>query len=193
MIDIYIYFKYQTINQNINQNIRKVKLEMLTIANVFNGMTDKFVDCMCVNSVYTNKYVIEISRPSKNSIYTTIYNHYTLAQMHETIQTAVSVIPVKPGSIEMVQIDTSSDYIPASQAVTDAEIRDIFVFDTESNSILSIPCDKDTTLVEFMDANPSKLKPYYSVSMMSMVYKIYIIDYAYLRQKPQLARLKKIV
>lgn len=169
---------------------------MLAIANVFNEMTDKFADCMCVNSVHTNKYIIEISRPSRNSIYTIIYNHYTLAQMHETIQTAVSVTPVKPGSIEMVHIDTSSEYkdhIPASQAVTDAEIRDIFVFDNVSNSILSIPCDKDTTLVEFMDANPSKLKPYYSVSMMSMVYKMYIIDYAYLRQKPQLARLKKIV
>jgi hypothetical protein len=93
----------------------------------------------------------------------------------------------------MVPVETSSDYIPASQAVTDSEIRDIFVFNTETNSILSIPYDKDSTLIEFMEANPSQLKPYYSVCMMSLVYKIYIIDYAYLRQKPQLARLKKIV
>ena len=95
--------------------------------------------------------------------------------------------------IEMVPVETSSDYIPASQAVTDSEIRDIFVFNTETNSILSIPYDKDSTLIEFMEANPSQLKPYYSVCMMSLVYKIYIIDYAYLKQKPQLARLKKNV
>ena len=194
MIDIYIYIKYQTINQTINQNIR----EMLAIANVFNGMTDKFSDCMRVNSVYTNKRVIEISRPSKNSIYTTIYNHYTLAQIHETIQAAVTlennpVIPNKHCSIEMVTTSEYKDHIPASQTITDAEIRDIFVFDNDSNSIVSIPYDKDSTLVEFMDANPSQLKPYYSISMMSMVYKIYIIDYAYLKQKPQIARLKKIV
>jgi hypothetical protein len=93
----------------------------------------------------------------------------------------------------MVPVETSSDYIPASQAVTDSEIRDIFVFDTETNSILSIPYDKDSTLIEFMEANPSQLKPYYSISTMSMVYKIYIIDYTYLRQKPQIARLKKTV
>jgi len=189
LIDIYIYIKYQTINQTINQNIRKVKLEMLAIANVFNEVSDKFADCMFANNVYTNKCVIEISRPARRSIYATIYNHYTLAQIHETIQTAVHV----PCSIEMVPVETSSDYIPASQAVTDSEIRDIFVFNTETNSILSIPYDKDSTLIEFMEANPSQLKPYYSVCMMSLVYKIYIIDYAYLRQKPQLARLKKTI
>ena len=166
---------------------------MLAIANVFNEVSDKFADCMFANNVYTNKCVIEISRPARRSIYATIYNHYTLAQIHETIQTVVSTTPGKPGSIEMVPVETSSDYIPASQAVADSEIRDIFVFDTETNSILSIPYDKDSTLIEFMEANPSQLKPYYSVCMMSLVYKIYIIDYAYLRQKPQLARLKKTI
>ena len=164
---------------------------MLAIANVFNEVSDKFADCMFTNNVYTNKCVIEISRPARSSIYATIYNHYTLAQIHETIQTAVHV----PCSIEMVRIDTSEhkDHIPDPDSITDNEIRDIFVFDADSNSIVSIPYDKDSTLVEFMDANPKQLKPYYYVCMMCLVYKIYIIDYAYLRQKPQLARLKKSV
>lgn len=161
---------------------------MLAITNVFNEVTDKFADCMRVNTVYTDKCVIEISRPDRKSIYATIYKYYTLAQIHETIQAVIHA----PGSIEIARLDYK-DHIPPPSSVTDDEIRDIFVFDADSNSIVSIPYEKDRTLLEFMDANPNQFKPYYSISTMSMVYKIYIIDYTYLRQKPQIARLKKTV
>ena len=193
MIDIYTCIKYQTRNQTlISQTIKLNKREMLEITNVFNEVTDKFADCMRVNTVYTDKCVIEISRPDRKSIYATIYKYYTLAQIHETIQTAIHVVPNNPRSIEMARLDYK-DHIPPPSSVTDDEIRDIFVFDADSNSIVSIPYDNDRTLLEFMDANPNQLKPYYSISTMSMVYKIYIIDYTYLRQKPQIARLKKTV
>ena len=190
---------------------------------------------MCINSTTTNKCIIEISRHNRNSIYTTIYKHYTLAQIHANIKMAIQ-IENQPAhlrtnnrkmhlSIEMKTFDNKStsstdvqevsrdptltlslgttcpssgsplannriapnydgsiDHIPTSQKADETEIRDIFVFDNSDRRIVSIPPDEDITLFEFMDMNPSHLKPFYSIAALRMVYKIYVIDHAYLNR-----------
>lgn len=150
---------------------------------------------MCINSATTNKCIIEISRHNRNSIYTTIYKHYTLAQIHANIKMAIG-LENQPAnltmnnrnshlSIEMTTIDNKSnrlDYIPNTQVADEVEIRDIFVFDNSDRRIVSIPPDEDITLFEFMDMNPSHLKPFYSIAALRMVYKIYVIDHAYLNR-----------
>ena len=168
---------------------------MIAIANVINEVSYKFADCMRLNSETTNKCIIEISRHNRSSIFTTIYKHYTLAQIHANIKMAIR-LENQPAhlmvnnrkSIEMVNIDSKSmrdnhiDHIPRPQSVDDAEVRDIFVFDNDEKCIVSIPCDKDITLFEFMHSNPSHLKPSCSVYAMSMIYKMYVIDNAYLNK-----------
>jgi len=164
---------------------------MIAISNVLNEVSYKFADCMCLNSQTTNKCILEISRHNRNSVYTTIYKHYTLAQIHANIQKAI-MLENQPShsttnnrkSIEMTIIDNNTtthiDHIP--EPVDDSEIRDIFVFDNDEKCIVSIPCDKDITLLEFMHANPSYLKPFCSISTLSMIYKMYVIDNAYLNK-----------
>ena len=188
---------------------------MIAITNVINEVSYKFADCMRLNSETTNKCIIEISRHNRSSIFTTIYKHYTLAQIHANIKMAIrlenqpahlmvnnrksietpmstaftlSPTPSGSGSIQMVNIDSKSmhdnhiDHIPRPQLADDAEVRDIFVFDNDEKCIVSIPCDKDITLFEFMHSNPSHLKPSCSVYAMSMIYKMYVIDNAYLNK-----------
>jgi len=166
---------------------------MIAIANVINEVSYKFADCMRLNSETTNKCIIEISRHNRSSIFTTIYKHYTLAQIHANIQKAI-MLENQPShlttnnrkSIEMTTIDNNTtthiDHIPIPKLVDDTEIRDIFVFDNDEKCIVSIPCDKDITLFEFMHSNPSHLKPSCSVYAMSMIYKMYVIDNAYLNK-----------
>ena len=177
---------------------------MIAIANVLNDVSYKFSDYICINSASMNKCIIEISRHNRHSIYTTIYKHYTLAQIHANIKKAIlqenqPMISNKNihKSIEMVNMDNNTlshiDHIPISHTADDAEIRDIFVFDNDDNCIVSIPCDKDITLFEFMHANPSHLKPFCSISTLSMIYKIYVIDNAYLNKQSQITFLQKVV
>jgi hypothetical protein len=167
---------------------------MIAISNVFNDVSYKFADYMCINSATKNKCILEIRRHNRNSIYTTIYKHYTLAQIHANIQKAIrlenqpaQLMANNRKSIEMVTIDNNTtthiDHIP--QPADDTEIRDIFVFDNDEKCIVSIPCDKDITLFEFMHANPSYLKPFCSISTLSMIYKMYVIDNAYLNKTVQ--------
>ena len=172
---------------------------MIAIANAFNEVSYKLSDCMCINSATTNKCIIEISRHNRNSIYTTIYKHYTLSQIHANIKLAIrmenqpALLPTNNHkmhlSIEMMTIDNNKsnyvgnvDHIPNTQIADESDIRDIFVFDNNDRRIVSIPPDEDITLFEFMDMNPSHLKPFYSIAALRMVYKIYVIDHAYLNR-----------
>lgn len=130
---------------------------------VLNSASYKISEFICINQPPTYKCVVEINRFHRNRVLTTIYKHYTLAQIYASVQGAI--------------VDAE-----ARRSSNETEIRDLFLFDDNTRGVVSIPRDSDMTLFEFIESHPSYLRPSYSVLNMSMIYKMYVIDNVYLNK-----------
>ena len=148
-----------------------------------------------------NKYLFEINRNNKAHIFTNIYKHQTLADLHKNI--ALALYPLSSQSVEMVELKAHSQTpstvvsgvtsLPGAfgygslheqytnknknknKNVSLSGIRDIFLYNNNTCKILSIPQDDSITLIEFIDSNQDYFTPMY-YRPFPEIFKIYVID-----------------
>jgi len=134
-----------------------------------------------------NKYVFEINRNNKSHIYTNIYKHQTLADLHNNI--TLALYPLNSQSVEMVELKAHSHEHYTSKNKNKNKnkndslsgIRDIFLYNSNTDKILSIPHDDSTTLIEFIDSNKDYFTTVYFRPFPD-IYKIYVIDNDYINK-----------
>ena len=149
----------------------------------FSKLIDNYMHL--IPSKSNNKYVFEINRNNKMHVNISIYRHQTLADLHKNIRQVL--FPVNLQSIEMIELKAHSHerYNTISEVknyIYDSYIRDIFLFNTKTNKILSIPIDDKMTLIEFIDANQEYFTAIY-FKPLPEIYKLYVIDNEYLANK----------
>ena len=161
---------------------------MFSISKLFNKSLDDYKYLLPLSNS-NNKYLFEINRNNKSVVFTSIYKHKTLSDLHANIFQVL--FPMSDQSIEMIELKTHSheNYLSTNtntntnKKINNSKIRDIFLFNTKNNKILSIPLDNNMTLIEFIDANQEYFTSLYSRPFPE-IYQIYVIDHDFVIQKP---------
>ena len=150
---------------------------MIAISNIFH----EYKHLLPIQS--QNKYLFEINRNNKSHIFTNIYKHQSLADLHKNI--ALALYPLSSQSVEMVELKAHSHEQYTSKNknknVSLSGIRDIFLYNSNTDKILSIPQDDSITLIEFIDSNQDYFTTVYFRPFPD-IYKIYVIDNDYINR-----------
>jgi hypothetical protein len=155
---------------------------MISISNIFH----EYKHLLPIQS--QNKYLFEINRNNKSHIFTNIYKHQTLADLHKNI--ALALYPLSSQSVEMVELKAHSHEQYTSKNknknknVSLSGIRDIFLYNNNTCKILSIPQDESITLIEFIDSNQDYFTPMY-YRPFPEIFKIYVIDNDFVNKQTQ--------
>jgi len=149
---------------------------------------------------------IYAERFRKNGVCVMLYKHQSLAQLHGELARAIQIeeniklhddIPLalsnnnknnnqnKQKMIELPELDKQmrepDSNKPDLNIMNKYAIRDVFICNSNGHGVISIPCDEEVTLIEFIMLHSEHFKLTYSPFTKCMIYKLAIIDNDYLQ------------